>query len=79
MGENMAGKCSSWYGDAMPTDRLVFQSYNLHPNTYCLETMLFDTEADPWELQDVAADEPDKLQALTKLLNDHLEHNGEHV
>jgi len=79
MGEDLHLKCSSWYGDAMPTERLVFQSYDLHPNTYCLETMLFDTEADPWELQDVAADEPDKLKALAKLLNSHLVHNGEHV
>ena len=83
-GEDLHKLCSSWYGDALPTYegaqvKLVFQSYDLHPNTYCLETMLFDTEADPWELQDLAADEPDKLQALTKLLNDHLEHNGEHV
>jgi arylsulfatase A-like enzyme len=79
MGENMAGKCSSWYGDAMPTDRLVFQSYNLHPNTYCLQTMLFNTDDDPWELTDVKDDEPLKVEALTKLLNDHLMRNGEHV
>ena len=79
MGENLVGKCSSWYGDAMPTTRLVFQSYNLHPNTYCLQTMLFNTEADPWELTDLKDDEPLKVEALTKLLNDHLMRNGEHV
>ena len=41
--------------------------------------MLFNTEADPWELNDLNADEPDKVKALTKLLNSHLVHNGEHV
>ena len=79
MGENLVGKCSSWYGDAMPTTRLVFQSYDLHPNTYCLQTMLFNTDDDPWELKDVKDDEPLKVEALTKLLNDHLKGNGEHV
>ena len=70
MGENLKGRCSSYYGDAMPTTRLVFQSYDLHPNTYCLQTMLFNTDDDPWELKDVKDDEP---------LNDHLKGNGEHV
>lgn len=78
-GESLQGKCSSWYGDAMPTKRMVYKSYELHPNTYCLATMLFNTEADPWELNDLNADEPDKVKALTKLLNSHLVHNGEHV
>ena len=83
-GEDLHKLCSSWYGEALPTYegahvKLVFESYDLHPNTYCLETMLFNTEADPLELQNVAADEPDKLKALTKLLNGHLVHNGEHV
>jgi arylsulfatase A-like enzyme len=78
-GESLQGKCSSWYGDAMPTNRFVYKSYELHPNTYCLATMLFNTEADPWELNDLNADEPDKVKALTKLLNSHLVHNGEHV
>merc|ERR1712166_275144 len=44
-GEDLHKLCSSWYGDALPTYegaqvKLVFQSYDLHPNTYCLETML---------------------------------------
>ena len=63
----------------VPTERMVYQSYNLHPNTYCLQTMLFNTDDDPWELTDVKDDEPLKVEALTKLLNDHLMRNGEHV
>ena len=85
LGEDLREKCSSWFGAAMatndgaPVPELVFQSYALHRNTYCQQTMLFNTEADPWEQQNVAADEPDKLRALMKLLNDHLKHYGEHV
>lgn len=78
-GERLEGKCISWYGDDFPTKNMVWDSYKLHPNTFCLATMLFNTEADPWELTDLTDDEPQKVEALTKLLNSHLMPNGEHV
>ena len=59
--------------------RLVFDSYDLHPSTYCKETMLFNLDADPYELNDVADDEPDTLKALLELLQGHLEAAGESV
>ena len=59
--------------------RLVYNSYDLHPSTYCKETMLFNLDADPYETNDVADDEPDTLKALLELLQGHLEAAGEAV
>ena len=59
--------------------RMVYNSYDLHPSTYCKETMLFNLDDDPYEVNDVADDEPDTLQALMELLEGHLDAAGENV
>jgi hypothetical protein len=41
--------------------------------------MLFNLDADPYETNDVADDEPDTLKALLELLQGHLEAAGEAV
>ena len=58
---------------------MVYNSYDLHPSTYCKETMLFNLDDDPYESNDVADDEPDTLQALMELLQGHLDAVGEKV
>ena len=78
--------CVTWFGDDLPIPvdpgaktRFVYSSYGLHPDTYCKETMLFNLDTDPYEDNDVSADEPDRLQALAELLQDHLDAAGEKI
>ena len=78
-GEDLSKRCSSWYGDALPTTRMVYSNFDLHPDTYCKETMLFDLEADPWEDNDLADSEKGKVEAMMELLQGHLDAAGEVV